>query len=429
MKATTHHVVIVGGGFGGLSAAKALGSVPRVRITLIDKRNYHLFTPLLYQVATAGLSPADIAVPLRGILRRHRNVRTLQSEVLEIDPIQRAVIVRDGVIPYDTLILAAGTQPSYFGHEQWRAAAPSLGGIGDALEIRQRVLLAFEAAERETDPARRQALLTFVIVGAGPTGVELAGALAELAHATLRDDFREIDPREARIILVERGERILPTFHPSLARVAERHFKGEVTIRTATEITDVRPGTVVVRQGGDDEEISAYTVMWAAGIQGGPLASELARKTGAVVDRAGRVHVEPDLSIRNHPDIFVVGDLAHFAHTEDGQPLLGVAQVGMQQGAYVGKLVKARLRGQTIGPFRYRDLGRMAVIGRNAAIFERGRLRFGGFLAWLLWVGLHIYQLVGFSNRLLVMLQWAFYYFTFKQRARLITMERVPLLT
>jgi NADH:ubiquinone reductase (H+-translocating) len=417
------HVVIVGGGFGGLYAAKTLGGSRSIRVTLIDKRNFHQFTPMLYQVAIAALSPAEIASPLRGILRRYRNVQVLKGEVVAIDPGRRVVELRDGSVAYDALIVATGMQPAYFGNEAWRQHAPPLQTLDDAIAIRRRVLLAFEAAERESDPERRRALLTFVVVGGGPTGVELAGALAELAHATLRGEFRQLNLTETRIVLVDAGERILPTYHPDQAPRAARYLKPAVTLRTNSQVVAVTAEHVTIRHAGQEEVIPTHTVLWAAGVHGSPLGAHLAQRTGATLDRSGRVHVAPDLSVPGHPGIFVIGDLAHVSSSPGGPPLIGVAQVAMQQGAYVGRLLKARVRGASYPPFLYYELPRMAVIGRGAAIFEHGRLRFGGFFAWVLWLAIHVFYLIGFGNRLLVMVQWALAYITFRQRVRIITGE------
>jgi NADH dehydrogenase len=406
------HVVIVGGGFGGLNAARALARRP-VRVTLLDRRNYHLFQPLLYQVASAALSPADIATPLRSILRKAANVSVLLAETETVDLTNRRLVLDQGELGYDALILAAGSGHSYFGHDDWELLAPGLKTLEDALEIRRRVLLAFEAAEREPDGAERRALLTFVIVGAGPTGVELAGALAEIARETIARDFRAIDPRQAHIILLEGGPRILPSFPETLSKRAEMALsKLGVEVRTGSTVTRITPDAVWV--GG--EQIRSRAVLWAAGVAAAPLA----RSLGAPLDRAGRVLVEPDLSIPGHPEAFVIGDLAAFIH-QTGQPLPGLAPVAIQQGRAVAGNVWRRLRGEPTRPFHYFDKGSMAAIGRAKAVAVMGRLRLWGFPAWLAWVFVHILYLIGFRNRFLVVFEWAWAYFTYQRGARLIT--------
>jgi NADH dehydrogenase len=416
----SHHVVIVGGGFGGLYAAKSLKRAP-VRVTLLDRRNFHLFQPLLYQVATGGLSPANIAAPLRAVLKRQRDTRVLLAEAIDIDLAQRQVRLSDGEIGYDTLIVATGARHHYFGHPEWESAAPGLKTIEDATEIRRRVLLAYEMAEREADPALRRALLTFVVVGAGPTGVELAGTLAELARHTLRQDFRDIDPSTAQIILLEAADRVLPPYPPRLsAKASQALVRLGVTVRTHAVVTDVQAEAVTVRTGDATEIVPCRTVLWAAGVQASPLGAILARATGAALDRAGRITVQLDLSLPGHPEIFVIGDLANFPH-QGGKPLPGVAPVAMQQGQYVARLIEARLRGQTLPPFRYRDYGNMATIGRNAAVADFGWLRLSGYLAWLAWLFIHVLKLIEFENRILVLFQWAWNYLTRNRSARLIT--------
>lgn len=418
-----HHLVIVGGGFGGLYAAKALKRAP-VRVTLVDKRNFHLFQPLLYQVATGGLSPGDIASPLRAVLGRHKNTSVLKAEVVDIDPVQRQVLLRDGRLSYDTLIVATGASHHYFGHDEWAEVAPGLKTVEDALDIRRRILLAFEAAEREPDPEVRRACMRFVVVGGGPTGVELAGAIGELAYRTLKDDFRRIDPTEAEILLLDGVERILPTYPPELSARAETSLaRLGVTVRAGSLVADIDGDLVTVSRDGETEAIRAKTILWAAGMKASPMGQVLAERTTVELDRAGRVVVGPDLSIPGYPNIFVTGDLAHFAHQGD-QPLPGVAPVAMQQGRYVADLIQRRLisdEESDLSPFRYRDKGSLAVIGRNAAVAELGPARFAGFLAWLLWVFVHIGYLIEFDNKLLVLIQWAWNYFTRKQGARLIT--------
>jgi NADH dehydrogenase len=417
-----HRVVIVGGGFGGLNAARNLRGIP-VQVTLLDRRNFHLFQPLLYQVATGGLSPANIAAPLRALFRRQRNVDVLLAEVTDIDARGRRVILRDGTLAYDTLVLATGARHHYFGKDAaWEPLAPGLKTIEDATEIRRRILVAFEKAEVETDPARQQALLTFVVVGGGPTGVELAGTLGELAHFTLRREFHKIDPTKARILLLEGTERVLPPYKPDLSAKAARALERlGVTVQTNTTVTDIQPDFVTVRRGELVERIPAHTVLWAAGVLASPLGRALERATGVKLDRAGRVFVEPNLTVPGYPDIYVIGDLASLADTKTGKPLPGVAPVAIQQGQYVARLIAARLRGQTLPPFAYRDRGSMATIGRSAAVADLGWIRFSGFFAWLAWLFVHLLYLVEFQNRLLVMVQWAWNYFTRNRAARLIT--------
>ena len=417
-----HHVVIIGGGFGGLYAAKALSGTA-ARVTLIDKRNFHLFQPLLYQVATGGLSPGDIASPLRATLGKAPNVQVLKAEVVDIYPERKLVFLRDGLLSYDSLIVATGAQYHYFDRPEWAEVAPSLKTVEDALEIRRRVLLAFEAAERESDPARRQAWLNFVIVGGGPTGVELAGALGELAHGTLSGEFKNVDPAQAQVILLEAGDTILATYPAELARKAQRSLeKLGVTVRVGMRLVDIAGTKVALRdlESGRDELLASHTVLWAAGVRASGLGQALAERAGAQTDHLGRVVVEPDLTIAGQPDIFVIGDMAHF-EDEGGRPLPGVAQVAMQQGQYAAGLILDRLREAARPPFRYRDKGNLAVIGRNAAVADLGFARFSGFLAWLIWVFIHIGYLIGFDNKLLVLTQWAWNYFTRKRGARLIT--------
>ena len=416
-----HHVVILGGGFGGLYAAQALKHVS-VHVTLVDKRNFHLFQPLLYQVATGGLSPGDIASPLRAVLNKQKNTQVVIAEVIDLKPEQQQVILRDGQLTYDTLIVATGVSHHYFGHNEWAVIAPGLKTIEDATEIRRRILLAFEAAERESDSEKRRAWLTFVIVGGGPTGVELAGALAELAHNTLKNDFRSINPAEARILLVEGVERVLPPYPSELSAKARQVLTWlGVTVETNTLVTDIQEGTITLRRDeGEPEQVQTRTILWAAGMKASALGQILAERTGVAVDRAGRVMVEPDLTISGHPNIFVIGDLANLSHQGE-KPLPGVAQVAMQQGKYVAHLIRRRLTGESLSPFRYHDPGSLAVIGRNAAVADLGRLKLSGFIAWLMWTFIHIFYLIEFDNRVLVMFQWAWNYFTRKRGARLIT--------
>jgi NADH dehydrogenase len=406
-------VVIIGGGFGGLYAARALGGAD-VEITLLDRRNHHLFQPLLYQVATATLNPSDIAVPIRSVLRRQRNVRVLLGEATSIDVAGKNVVLRDGEsLPYDFLIMATGATHSYFGQDKWEAVAPGLKSIEDALEIRRRIFLAFEAAERATDPEQRRAWLTFVIIGAGATGVELAGALGEISHQSLRGDFRSIDPRDTRVVLVEGLPRVLPVFPEPLSASAEARLRRlGVEVRTGLRVTGVDAGGVDL--GG--ERIATRTILWAAGVA----ASPLARSLGVPLDRAGRVLVNADLTIPGHDDVFVIGDLA--ALEQDGQPVPGVSPAAMQEGRHVGDTIRRRLRGQPAQPFRYFDKGNFAVIGRGAAVGHfRDKVRLTGFIAWCAWLFIHLFFLIGFRNRALVMFDWAYSYLTFRRGARLIT--------
>ncbi|MGG6294079.1 NAD(P)/FAD-dependent oxidoreductase [Leptolyngbya sp. AN02str] len=420
--ATQHRVVIVGGGFGGLYAAKALGS-SNVDVTLIDKRNFHLFQPLLYQVATGTLSPADISSPLRAVLNRHKNVHVLMDEVVDLDPHAQEIMTKTGRVPYDTVVVATGVSHFYFGNEHWKEMAPGLKTVEDALEIRRRIFMAFEAAEKETDPEKRKAWLTFVVVGGGPTGVELAGAIAELAFHTLTKDFRKFDTREAQILLLEGMDRVLPPYAPELSTKAKEALTHlGVTVKTSTLVTDISEHTVTLKQGDTEERLEARTILWAAGVKASGMGKILAARTGAQLDRAGRVIVEPDLSVPNYPNIHVVGDLAHFAHQGD-RPLPGVAPVAMQQGEYMAHLIQNRVNSQTVAPFVYQDKGSLAVIGQNAAVVDLGFVKFSGFMAWLTWVFAHIYYLIEYDNKMIVMLQWGWNYFTRSRGARLITGE------
>jgi NADH dehydrogenase len=405
-------VVIIGGGFGGLYAARALANAP-VDLTVVDRTNHHVFQPLLYQVATASLSPSQIAYPIRGVLRRQKNTRVLLAEVASVDTARRRVVLEDGELPYDYLILAAGARHSYFGHAEWEPLAPGLKTLDDALAIRGRVLLAFERAERESDPARRRALLTFVVVGGGPTGVELAGAIGEIACKVMARDFRNIDTREAQTILVEAGPRILPAFPADLAAKAERSLERLcVEVRTGEAVRAVERGAVLV----GSERIETATVLWAAGVEPSPLA----RSLGVPLDRAGRVVVGPSLAIPGHPEVYVIGDLAACTDAA-GHMLPGLAPVAIQQGEHAARSIFAATYGRASAPFRYRDRGTMATIGRAAAVVDMGRLRFSGYPAWLLWCFIHILWLIGFRNRFLVMIEWAWAYVRFERSARLIT--------
>jgi NADH:ubiquinone reductase (H+-translocating) len=418
--AEAHKVVIIGGGFGGLTAAQSLKNAP-VQVTVVDRCNYHLFQPLLYQVATGSLSPANVAGPLRQVLRKQENAQVLLGEAVHIDAANRHVILSDGALDYDTLIVATGATHSYFGHDEWEQFAPGLKNLDDATAMRGRILLAFEAAERERDPEKLRAWMTFVIVGAGPTGAELAGALGEIAHDTLRHDFRAIDPSQTRIILVEGTDRALPSYPPKLSEAARKMLERlGVTVRTGAMVTDIRAHGVTIRVGDHDEIIPTRTVLWAAGVLASPLGVILSQEAGAKLDRAQRVIVEPDMSIAGHPEIFVIGDLSNYSH-QTGRPLPGVAQPAIQQGHYVAKLIRARLRGQTLAPFHYFDKGNLATIGRGAAVADLNWLRLSGWPAWLIWVFVHLLYIIQFQNRLLVMLQWAWLYLTFSRSARLIT--------
>ncbi|MCZ6765853.1 MAG: NAD(P)/FAD-dependent oxidoreductase [bacterium] len=416
---SNHRIVIVGGGFGGLLATEKLSRAD-VDITLIDKRNFHLFQPLLYQVATGGISPADISSPLRAVLKRQKNVRVWQAEATDIDAEKREVVLRDGRVPYDTLIVSTGARHHYFGNHEWETHAPGLKTVEDALNIRRRVLLAFEKAEREPDIEERAALLRFVIVGGGPTGAELAGAIGELANGTLVEDFRNIDPGSTEITLIEGTDRILPTFPPPLSEKARQFLeKLGVTVKTNAQVTDVTSETVVFEQAGRSERIDARTVLWAAGVKGSAIGRVLEERLGATLDSGGRVEVGPDLTIPGHPEVFVIGDLASFV--QDGKPLPGVAPVAMQQGSFAAKTIRRRLAGRPTPPFRYKNRGNLAVIGRAAAVCDLGRFRFSGRPAWLLWLFIHIAYLVEYDNRIKVLTQWAADYFTRKRGARLIT--------
>jgi NADH:ubiquinone reductase (H+-translocating) len=417
----SHHVVIIGGGFAGLYAAKALGNAS-VKVTLIDKRNFHLFQPLLYQVATGTLSAGDISSPLRVILSQQKNVQVLMGEVVKIDPDQQQVQLKRGtVIPYDSLIVATGSSHHYFGNDQWASIAPGMKTVEDALEVRRRIFLAFEAAEKETDPVRRQALLTFMVVGAGPTGVELAGALAELAYETLSEDFRSIDLKETKIVLLEGLDRVLPPYPAELSVEAQKSLeKLGVEVRLKSMVTNIDGDSVTIKSGETVETVQSGTVLWAAGIKASPLGKLLAAQTGAEIDRIGRVMVESDLSVPGYPNLFVAGDLAHYAHNLEA-PLPGTAAVAMQQGTYLAKRLKQRLANQEAQAFVYKDKGSMAVIGRNAAVANLNFMQLSGFPAWLIWIFVHIYFLIEFDNKLIVLLQWGWNYFTLHRGSRIIT--------
>lgn len=422
----THRVVIIGGGFGGLYAAQSLKRAP-VQVTLLDKRNFHLFQPLLYQVATGALSPGEVASPLRSALSKQKNTQVLLAEACDLDPARRRVVVRDGEIEYDTLIVATGSRSHYFGNDPWAEYAPGLKTIEDATRIRHKILFAFEAAEREQDPDLRRAWLTFIVVGAGPTGVELAGALGEIANDTLRNEFRSIKPEDARILLLDGSPRVLPPYPKELSASAERQLiRLGVRARANVRVTAIDASGVTLTGPSGVEHIEARTVVWAAGVLANPFGKIIADRTGAPLDRAGRVVVGPDLSVPGHPEILVIGDLA--AVTQDGKPLPGVAPVAMQQGRYAATLIRKRLRNEPSAPFRYIDKGNLAVIGRAAAVayFFGGKLKLSGFLAWIVWLFVHLMYIVEFENRVLVFVQWGFLYLTFNRGARLITGDQDP---
>jgi NADH dehydrogenase len=415
-----HHVVIIGGGFGGLYAVRTLKKAP-VRVTLVDRRNFHLFQPLLYQVATGILGPGEITAPLRHILRKQKNAAVLLGEVVDFDPESRRVILADGVIDYDTLVVAAGMKNHYYGHDAWEKIAPGLKSIEDSAWIRQKIFFAFEVAEREPDPEKRRAWLTFVIVGSGPTGVELTGMVAEIARESLKEDFRSIHPEESEIILVDAADRVLPAFPPELSEQAKAtlHDLG-VLVRTGVKVTVIDAQGIALEGPSGKERIAANTVLWAAGVAASPLGRMLADKAGAQVDRMGRVMVDPDLTVPGHPEIFVIGDMAHLPG-KDGNPLPGLAPVATQQGRYVARWIEKRLRGESPpDPFSYFDKGTMAVIGRHAAVANVGRFRFGGITAWLMWLFIHLLLLINFESRLVVMVRWAFSYFTHSRGSRVL---------
>jgi NADH dehydrogenase len=415
-----HRVIIVGGGFAGLYAAQSLGNEP-VDVTLIDRRNFHLFQPLLYQVATGGLSPGEIASPLRYVLRRQKNTRVLLGEVTAIDVNSREVVLSDDSrYGYDSLILATGSTHHYFGHPEWSPLAPGLKTVEDATEIRTRVLLAFERAEKTYDAAERAALLTFVVVGGGPTGVELAGALGEISRDTLRADFRNINPAEARIFLIESNNRLLVTFPKELSEAAERSLIAlGVRSYTSARVTAIDADGVTIQTAKGETRITGKTLLWAAGVQASPLGKILADSTGVELDQGGRVTVDGNLAIPQRPEILVAGDLARVM--QDGSLVPGVAPAAMQQGRYAARLIGARLRGEPVVPFHYRDKGTLATIGRNHAVAVIGGMRFSGYPAWLLWLFVHLLYIVEFQNRVLIAIQWAFGYLTFNRGARLIT--------
>jgi NADH:ubiquinone reductase (H+-translocating) len=424
-----HHVVIVGGGFAGLYAAKNLARNRSVAVTLIDRRNFHLFQPLLYQVATGALSPGEIAQPLRSIVRKHRNTTVLLGEAVGLDPERRQVLMGDGgPIAYDTLIAATGARHAYFGHDEWAPFAPGLKTIEDAFEMRRRILIAFEAAEREADPEVRREWMTFVVVGGGPTGVELAGALGEIANDTLRRDFRRINPPDSRILLIEALDVILPTYPEKLSRSAAKQLgRLGVTVSTGTKVTGIdEHGVMVAHEDGTEERIPARTVLWAAGVQAASFGRMVADATGIEPDRAGRIEVQADLTIPGHPEIFVVGDLS-VSKRPDGRPVPGVAPAAIQEGTYVAREIGRRLAGEPSLPFRYANKGDVATIGRLRGVANIGWLgpfgQLSGFIAWAMWLGIHILYLIGFANRIVVTIRWAWSFFTRGRSTRLITGE------
>lgn len=420
--AQKHRVVILGGGFGGLAAAQKLKRAP-VEVTLIDRRNFHLFQPLLYQVATGSLSPGDIAAPLRGVLSRQKNAQVLLGEAVDVDPQAKRVILLDGgTFEYDTLVVATGSQSSYYGNNSWREWAPSLKSVEEATAIRHKILYAFERAERADTPEEARAWLTFVIVGAGATGLELAGALAEIARETLRHDFRKINPQEARIILMEGASRVLTAYPEDLSAKAEKLVTGlGVEVLKGVMVTNIGSDGVTFKRGDSTESFAAKTVLWAGGVTTTPFGVKLAQNTKAETDRSGRIKVNPDLTIPNFSDIFIIGDQAN-SITEKGQSLPGVAQVAMQGGAYVAKAIRSRLEGRRdLAPFHYFNKGDMAVIGRAAAVANIFGLHISGLPAWLIWLFVHLMYIVEFQSRVVVFIQWGFEYLTFSRGARLIT--------
>lgn len=415
-----HHVVILGGGFGGLYAAKELSRAD-FKVTLIDKRNFHLFQPLLYQVAAGWLSPGEIASPLRMVLNRYKNTYVYKATAVDILPDDKKVLLRDGEVDYDTLIVATGSSHHYFGHDEWAKTAPGLKTVEDALEMRRKILLSFEAAEREPDPEIQKEWMTFLIIGAGPTGVELAGTIGELARTTLKHDFRNINPADAKIILVEGLDHVLPTYPEKLSTKAEESLEElGVTIRLGSMVTGIEGSKVSVQMNSETDTIQSRTILWTAGVKASFLGKVISDRTGAGLDKGGRVVVNPDLSVPGYPDIFVIGDLANFSH-QNGEPLPGVAAVAMQEGRYVAELIVKRRDGKKDGPFRYDDKGSLAIIGRNSAVADLGRFKLWGLTAWLIWAFVHIRYLIEFDNKIVVLFRWAWNYFTRQRGVRLIT--------
>ncbi|MCA8987077.1 MAG: NAD(P)/FAD-dependent oxidoreductase [Planctomycetaceae bacterium] len=423
------HVVIIGGGFGGLAAARQLRRA-NLRVTLVDRNNYHLFQPLLYQVATGGLSPSNIASPLRYILRKQANCEVLLAEVVDIDVDRQSVLFSDGQLDYDFLITAAGATHSYFGRDEWESNAPGLKTIEQALDIRRRIYSAFEAAERQSNPELRKALLTFVIVGGGPTGVELSGALAEIARHTLKHDFRHINPEDARIIIVEAAEHVLAHYPPDLCeRAAEKIRSRGIEILTHTKVTEVTDEHVKLSGTDGETLLATHTVLWAAGVQANSLGKTIAGKCGVEVDRAGRVPVTQQLSVGSYENVFVIGDLANCPDAS-GKPLPGLAPVAIQQGEYVARLIEDKVSGRlSKKPFEYKDRGTMATIGRSAAVALVGTKKFCGFFAWTLWLAIHLFQILLFENRMLILIQWIWGYLTYHRSSRIITGGHQPALT
>jgi len=412
--------VILGGGFGGLKATRSLASAP-VDLTLVDQRNFHLFQPLLYQVATGGLSPANIAAPLRSLFRRQQNCRVILGKAIDVDLQSNELILEDERVPFDTLVVAAGAKHSYFGRNEWERFAPGLKTVEDATEIRRRVLSAFERAERVDNPAERLRLLRFIVIGAGPTGVELAGTLIEIARHTLRKDFRKVNPADAHVLLIEAGPRVLAAFDEDLsAKAANSLRRLGVDVRLQTMVTDVSAQGVTVKSSDATESLPAATVLWAAGVQGAPIGEAIANAAGAERDRAGRLIVQPDFTLAGHPNVFIIGDLSSYRDAS-GNLLPGVAPVAMQAGKYVASVITARLAGAPGPEFHFKDPGSMATIGRGAAVVKLGGWKYNGYFAWLTWLFVHLMFLVQFQNRLLVLMQWAWNYVTFNRSARLIT--------
>ena len=415
-----HHIVIIGGGFGGLNAAKELKHAP-VHLTLIDRRNLHLFQPLLYQVATGGLSPGDIAAPLRVVLRSNKSARIYMAEVTGIDKEKKQVQTDQKVIGYDSLIVAAGSVNHYFGHDEWRPFAPGLKSIEEALDIRKRILTSFERAEMTDDENLRRELLTFVIVGGGPTGVELAGSVAEIANHTIRKDYRNFDPGSAKILLIEGVDRLLPAFPPDLSAACEKMLNElGVDVMTGTFVTSINGHEVRLKKENQESTLKTQCVLWGAGIKASPLGKMIAGTNEKLLDKSGRVFVEKDMSVPGYPEVFVIGDLANYPY-QTGEPLPGLAPVAMQQGRHVAKLILARLKNKTIKPFKYIDKGTLATIGRSRAVGTVWKFKFKGFIAWFLWLTIHLRYITGHQNRILVLIQWAWNYFTWARVARVIT--------